>query len=164
MQIVALRIVRNESDAADVVQDAFIQACRGLKAFRAQSQLGTWLHRITVNAALMKLRARRRTHEQSIDEMLPTFAQDGHRNHVRPAWEGAADELLQREEMRMMVRRNIDRLPESYRLVLMLRDIDEMSTDETAAVLKIKPGAVKTRLHRARMALRGLLENELVSA
>ena len=162
MQAVAMRIVQNEQDTQDVLQEAFIQAFRGLGTFRGDSQLGTWLHRITVNAALMRLRSRKRIPEQSIDEMLPAFGDDGHRLNVRSAWDAAADELLQREETCAMVRRSIDRLPEPYRVVLMLRDIEQLSTEEAAEAMSIKPGAVKTRLHRARMALRELLETELV--
>jgi RNA polymerase sigma-70 factor (ECF subfamily) len=160
MLAVAQRLLRNEQDAQDAVQDAFLSAFRSLDQFTGQSQLGTWLHRIVVNAALMKIRSRKRRDECSIEEMLPAFEHDGHRRNPRPAWRDAGDEILERREVRLFVRKKIDQLPEDYRTVLMLRDIEELDTDETANVLGISPGAVKTRLHRARMALRELLDRE----
>ena len=161
MLAVAQRLLRNEDDAHDALQDAFLSAFRSIHQFEGQSQLGTWLHRIVVNASLMKLRARKRRRDCSIEEILPTFDEDGHRRHVRAAWQAESEAILERQELRAVIRRKIDLLPEDYRSVLLLRDIEELNTEETAGVLGISPGAVKTRLHRARMALRGLLETEL---
>src|SRR6266852_2001348 len=94
------RILRNEDDARDAVQDTFLSAFRGLDQFAGQSKLATWLHRIAVNAALMKLRKRRQLHEQSIDHLLPRFSGDGH--HVEPIvpWDTAAERVLERKETR----------------------------------------------------------------
>jgi RNA polymerase sigma-70 factor, ECF subfamily len=162
MLMVARRLLRCESAAADAVQEAFLAAWKALGDFEGGSTLGTWLHRIVVNAALMKLRSVKRRNELSIESMVPTFRDDGHRENVRPAWTTPAETLLQREETRQMIREKINMLPDDYRTVIMLRDIEELDTDATAEALGITAGAVKTRLHRARMALRELLQGELV--
>jgi RNA polymerase sigma-70 factor (ECF subfamily) len=161
MMAAAKRLLRSDDDAADAVQDAFISAFKALDRFEGAARLSTWLHRIAINAALMKLRSRRRRDEVSIESLMPTFLDDGHRLDVRPAWTAPRDDLLQREETRRMVRDKIDQLPDDHRTVLILRDIEMLDTAATAHVLGILSGAVKTRLHRARMALRKLLENEL---
>ncbi|MFO0837393.1 MAG: sigma-70 family RNA polymerase sigma factor [Phycisphaerae bacterium] len=155
---VARRYLALEEDAQDTVQEAFVSAFRAIERFTEQSRLGTWLHRIVVNAALMRLRSRRRHDEQSIDPLLPRFVEDGH--HARPirAWSESASDTATRDEIADRVRRAIDGLPEAYRTVLLMRDIDELDTEETAAILRISPNAVKTRLHRARLALREQLD------
>ena len=157
---VARRILRNEEDAKDAVQEGFIAALSSLDRFEGGSQLSTWLHRIIVNAALMKIRAKRSRPEESIDELLPGFEADGHISVPASEW-APADALVMRDEVCQLVRSSIDRLPESYRTVLLLRDIEELSTEETAQALKITPVAVKVRLHRARQALRTLLDPRL---
>jgi RNA polymerase sigma-70 factor (ECF subfamily) len=158
MLAVARRFLRCEEDSADAVQDAFLAAFRCLDQFQGESTLGTWLHRIVVNSCLSKLRAQSRSRAGLIDDLLPTFDETGH--HSRPVrwWQEQALSRLTREETRSHVRACIDRLPEPYRTVLLLRDIEELDTEQTAHHLGIAPGAVKTRLHRARQALRTLLE------
>jgi RNA polymerase sigma-70 factor (ECF subfamily) len=158
MLAVARRFLRSEEDSADAVQDAFLAAFRGLDSFAANSTLGTWLHRIVVNTCLMKLRPRSRYQQVSMEELLPSFDETGHFTGPVPPWKDEALERLTREELRTQVRACIDRLPDSYRTVLLLRDIEEMDTEQTARHLGIAPGAVKTRLHRARQALRTLVE------
>jgi RNA polymerase sigma-70 factor (ECF subfamily) len=161
MLSVARRYTHNEDDAQDVVQEAFTSAFRALDSFEGSSRLGTWLHTITVRAALMKLRTRRRKPEQSIEELMPDFASDGHRAHPGGGWSASAEELASRREMRQVVRSAIARLPEAYRNVLLLRDIEGLDTHETARMLEISEPLVKTRLHRARQALRELLDRYL---
>jgi RNA polymerase sigma-70 factor (ECF subfamily) len=161
MLAAARRLLGNDEDAQDALQDAFLSAFRSIHQFEGQSRLGTWLHRIAINAALMKLRARKRRRDSSIEELLPSFDEDGHRRNVRAGWQVAGETALERRELCAMVRRKIDLLPRDYRSVILLRDIEELSTEDAATALGITPGAVKTRLHRARMALRGLLEAEL---
>jgi RNA polymerase sigma-70 factor (ECF subfamily) len=156
---VARRLLGNEEDARDAVQDAFLSAFRSLDRFDGQAALGTWLHRIAVNAALTRLRSRRRHPERSIEDLLPTFLEDGHQARPGGDWPDPSA-ALERQETRDAVRRHIDELPADYRTVLVLRDIEELDTDETARLLGLTPGAVKTRLHRARQALRTLLEPE----
>jgi RNA polymerase sigma-70 factor, ECF subfamily len=158
---VARRFLNNEEDARDAVQDAFVSAFRSIQKFEAGSKLSTWLHRIVVNSALMKLRTKRRHPEQDIDSLLPQFEADGHQVRESVDWSPTAEEMVERGEMRELVRKSIDQLPDSYRVVLLMRDIEELSTDETAKALGITGAAVKVRLHRARQALRSLLDKEL---
>jgi RNA polymerase sigma-70 factor (ECF subfamily) len=158
---VAMRFLKNEEDARDAVQDAFISAFRSIQKFEAGATLSTWLHRIVVNSALMRLRTKRRHPEEDIEDLLPRFAADGHQVTESTDWSLSAEEMIQQSETRDMVRRLIDQLPDSYRLVLLMRDIEEMSTEETAAALGITATAVKVRLHRARQALRALLDKEM---
>ena len=137
---VARRFLPAEEDARDAVQEAFVSA---------------------VNAALMKLRTRRRKPEQSIEDLLPGFLEDGHLERPASPWRKNALEGLERDELRVLMHEKIQALPESYRNVLLLRDIEELDTQETAELMGISQGAVKTRLHRARLALRELLEPHL---
>jgi RNA polymerase sigma-70 factor (ECF subfamily) len=158
---VARRIVGNDEEARDVIQDAFLNAFRSLKNFHGDARLSTWLHRIVVNSALMKLRTRKRKPEESIEPLLPAFLADGHYAEKFSSWGEQADAALSRSETQELVRARIDELPESFRTVLVLRDIEGLDTEETARVLDTTPNAVKIRLHRARAALRTLLAPHL---
>jgi RNA polymerase sigma-70 factor (ECF subfamily) len=154
----ARRMLRNEEDARDAVQETFLSAFRGLAGFGGGAQLSTWLHRILINACLMRLRTRRRKAEEPIEALLPRFLEDGHHAVHPPAWAETVDVLLQRREEREFVRAAIERLPASYQTVLLLRDVEELDTAETARAVGLSTAAVKVRLHRARQALRALLE------
>lgn len=158
----ARRLLTSEEDARDALQDGFIQAFRALPGFQEQSRLSTWLHRIVINAALMRLRRRRVRAEESIEPLLPMFAEDGHQAAPASAWfsspDDSAERRLERRETRDLVRAAIARLPVSYRTVVVLRDIEELDTATVAGQLGISENAVKIRLHRARQALRGLLD------
>ena len=147
-----------EEDARDAVQDALLSVTRAIDKFEGGSRLSTWLHRIVVNAALMKLRTRKRRPEQSIEDLLPSFLEDGHAAEPASPWRDTGLESLERQEVRDLVRASIQQLPESYRAVLLLRDIEERDTHEAADLLDITPANVKVRLHRARQALRTLLD------
>jgi len=160
---VARRFTRNDEDARDVVQSAYLSAFRGLNEFEGACQMSTWLHRIVVNTALMHLRSRRRKPEGSIDVLLPDFQQDGHHVEQFSNWCAPADQLLERRQTRATVRACIQRLPDHYREVLILRDIEELSTQEAAEALSMTPTAVKVRLHRARQALSTLLRKQYCS-
>jgi RNA polymerase sigma-70 factor (ECF subfamily) len=116
------------------------------------------LHRIVANAALMKLRTQRRRPETLIDDLLPRFLADGHQAVPAVDWHDAADMALINSESRDLVRQCIQQLPELYRTVLVLRDLEEFDTRSTAQLLEITETVVKTRLHRARLALRTLLD------
>ena len=157
---VARRFTRNEEDAQDVLQSAYLSAFRALGDFEGACQLSTWLHRIVVNTALMVLRSRRRKPEESIEDLLPSFQEDGHHVEQFSEWCAPADQLMERKETRATVRACIEQLPDNYRTVLMLRDIEELSTQEVAERLEMTPTAVKVRLHRARQALSTLLRKE----
>ncbi|MCI0638441.1 MAG: sigma-70 family RNA polymerase sigma factor [Gemmataceae bacterium] len=158
MLTLARRFLHNEDDAADAVQDAFLAAFRALPAFEGNSALATWLHRIIVNGCLMKLRSNARRRTCSIEDLLPTFDTSGHHAHPVAPWSESAYDSLVSEESRAQVRACIDQLPDDYRTVLLLRDIEQLDTEQTAAILGLSHGAVKTRLHRARQALRGLVD------
>lgn len=156
MLAVALRMLRRPADAEDAVQDAFASAFRALPEFEGSASLGTWLHRIVVNACLMKLRFARSRPVVSIEPLLPAFDDTGH--HVRPVpdWHEPGEQL-ERSEVRAQVRECIDQLPDDYRVILLLRDIEGLDTAEAAGRLGISEVAAKVRLHRARQALRSLL-------
>ena len=159
----ARRFLGNEEDARDAVQDAMVSVFKSIGNFESGSMLSTWLHRIVVNASLMKLRTKKRREEIDIEEYLPQFQEDGHQLEPSQPWTESAESMLERDELRAIVRKSIDQLPETYRIVLLLRDIEEMTTEETASILGITPNAVKIRLHRARQALRTLLDGTMKS-
>ena len=160
---VARRMLRDEEAARDAVQDAFLSAFRSLDGFDGQAQLSTWLHRIVVNAALMKIRTRQRRPEQPLEPLLPTFADDGHHAEPVASWSESPERMLEQQETRTIVRAAIAELPETYRVALLLRDIDGLSTREAAVALGISDNALKLRLHRARQALTTLLQKRLGS-
>ncbi|QVL30376.1 sigma-70 family RNA polymerase sigma factor [Telmatocola sphagniphila] len=155
---VARRMLANEEDAQDCVQEAFLQAFRKINEFQERSALGTWLHRILVNAALMKLRSRQRQAVELDENLLPQFDESGHRVGKSANPRSSAEELAVRQEVREQVREKIALLPDAYRLVLVLRDIEGYDTAEAARILEITEVVLKVRLHRARAALKKLLE------
>lgn len=150
----AQRMLGNEEDAKDAVQDAFLSAFRNIHTFDGNSKVSTWLHRIVINASLMKLRTRRRKPAVSIDALLPRFSDEGHMELPIASWREKDDGERYDAETRRRVRDEVENLPDEYRTVIMLRDIEGLDTAEAAAVLNISESAVKTRLHRARQALR----------
>ena len=156
--VVSKRLLSNHEDALEAVQDGFLSAFRSLDSFDGRSQFSTWLHRIIVNASLMKLRSKRRRPEQSIDDLLPTFLADGHQAAPAAPWRRSGYENAEKKELQTIVRSKIELLPDSYRIVLVLRDIEGHDTETVAQMLEISPGSVKVRLHRARQALRTLLD------
>lgn len=158
---VARRLLGNEEDARDAVQEAFLNAFRSIDRFEGGSLLSTWLHRIVVNVSLMKLRRRKRKPEESLDHLLPAFNERGHFVERFASMDEPIDERLSRLEDQAAVRAAIDQLPEHYRTVLLLRDIEGMGTTEVAEQLGITANAAKLRLHRARQALRTLLAPRL---
>jgi len=154
-------IVRNDDDARECLQETFLQAFRAIERFEGRAKVSSWLHRIAVNAALMRLRSRKRKAEASIDDLIPHY--NGSEERIDPAWQQPADSGpdLEAKDRKAIVHEAIAQLPENYRNVVILRDIQELSTDEAAAELNLTPGAVKVRLHRARAALKTLLEPRL---
>jgi len=155
----AMRFVRNETDAQEILQDAFLSAWRNLPAFEGRAQFGSWMYRVTVNAALMLLRSRNRHPEVTVEEVEPTalnnaVAESGQMMRGNADWSQRADEQLQSAEMRKYIQTSVDALPDGLRTVFLLRDVEELSTEDTAELLGLSVPAVKTRLHRARLALR----------
>lgn len=158
MLALARRMLNDRALAEDTVQDAFISAFRGLDSFQQRSSLKTWLHRITVNASLMKLRQLKRLGEQSIDEYQPEFDQYDCRIEAPWSYLVEAEDILENERLRALVIEKIAILPDAYRIVLQFRDIEEYDTGEVAELLDISISNVKVRLHRARAALKKILE------
>ena len=157
----AWRLVGEEGDAKDVLQEAFLAAYRGLPAFRGDSRFSTWLYRIATNAALMHRRARARRPAESLEAFLPRFDENG-RHAAEPAdleAAGRADERLDRELLAEKARAGLERLPDIYRDAFVLRDLEEMTTAEVAELLGIDAAAVRQRVHRARLMLRGYLSD-----
>jgi RNA polymerase sigma-70 factor (ECF subfamily) len=163
MLAVARRFLKDEDLARDAVQDAFLSAFRAIRTFDGHSQLSTWMHRIVVNAALMRIRSRTRRPEQSIEPLLPRFAEDGHHAEPIDSLALSAEQTLERKQVRHLVRQAISELPETYRTVLLMRDIEELSTREAADALGVTENALKLRLHRARQALGTLIRSRLAS-
>ena len=151
----ARRILGNVEDAQDAVQEGLLAAMRGLDRFDGRSRLGTWLFRIVMNHALMALRKRKTTADVDIEDVLPSFTDYGH--HERPVRDLRPETRLETEETRQTVRDHIERLPDSYRIPLILRDIEERPLTDVAELLGISANAVKIRVHRARQALRQTL-------
>jgi RNA polymerase sigma-70 factor (ECF subfamily) len=163
MLAVARRFLRCEQDADDAVQEAFLSAFRSVHRFAGDSRISTWLHRIVINACLMKLRSEKKRTSASIEHLLPAFDDTGHHAGRVTVWSDALQNL-QTSELRARVRDGIGELPEPYRAVLLLRDLEEWTTQETAERLGLTEGTVKVRLHRARQALRTLLDPRLADA
>ncbi len=151
----ARHITGNDEDAEDVLQEAFLKAYENLPGFQGQSKFYTWLVRIAVNEALMKLRRRKTGRVVSLDETIDTGEETMAREIA--VWEDNPEEQYSREELRRILEEAIETLPPLYRTVFVLRDVDELSTEETASALGISVPAVKSRLLRARLQLRDKL-------
>ena len=151
----AFRFVRNETEAKEIVQDTFLLVWRKLDTFKGDSQFGSWLYRVASNTALMRLRAQRRHPEISTEELPVDYLDNyGQVPAAGENWAKRPDDELQSDELRRRIQKAVDELPEIYRTVFLIRDVEGLSTEETAEVLEISIPTVKTRLHRARLALR----------
>ena len=161
LYVMALSMLRNEADAEDAAQEACLKAFRNLATFRADSKFGTWLVSITLNVARNRLRRNRLTQMESLD--IPPEEQ----GHVSPAllrdWREVPSEVLERAEVRRTLQNAIVALPEIYREVFLLRDVEGLSIKEAAETLGVSEASVKVRLHRARTMLQKTLAPELKS-
>ena len=148
----AYGITRNPADAEEVVQDVFLTVVRKGGSFEGQAALATWMYRVTMNAALNRRRGKRRELEVSLEEHLPTYTEDGHRAGDRSDllvdWSRTPEEWVLSGESRRVLEND------HYRAVLVLRDVEELSNEEVASIVGDSLASVKSRLHRARMALR----------
>jgi RNA polymerase sigma-70 factor, ECF subfamily len=155
----ACRLTADDGEAKDVLQETFLAAYRGLPGFRGESRFSTWLYRIATNAALMHRRARARQPAESLEQFLPRF--DGNGIHAAEPADllaaSRADEVLDRKLLAGKAREGLERLPDIYRDAFVLRDLEEMTTAEVADLLAIDAAAVRQRVHRARLMLRGYL-------
>ena len=153
----AIRMLRNQQDAEDALQESFLQVYRGLKSFEGRSNFSTWLYRLATNVCLMKIRHRETEPPGMLplEDFLPR-----HENGEQPTlqeWPEKPEEILLTKESREKMMEALDRLPAEYRAVFVLRDIEGFSNAEAGEALGISVAAVKSRLHRARIALRGML-------
>ena len=161
----AFGITRNARDAEEVLQDVFVTVFRKIGSFEQRAKLGTWLYRVTTNTALNKRRGLAATVEVALDDLLPTYLDDGHRagdrSFLLTDWSETPEEELLAGEGRAALDRALAMLPDGYRAVLVLRDVDGLSTEESADALGESVSSVKSRLHRARMALREVITRSL---
>lgn len=152
LYLTAFSIVKNGTDAEECAQDAVVNAYRNLAKFRGDSKFSTWLVTIVVNEARQKLRKAKRAKEESLDEVI-----EGEEGEYTPApltdWREIPSEALERKELREVLRKAVEELPDIYRQVFTLRDLEEMSVADTAKALGVNENIVKVRLHRARMTL-----------
>lgn len=157
--VMALTLLKNEADAEDAAQEAFLKAFRNLKSFRSESKFSTWLISITLNEARSRLRRKSAVPMESLDE--PSDEQ----GHVSPAllrdWREIPSEAVERLEMRQLLQQAVADIPLIYRETFVLRDMEELSVNETAETLGISVASVKVRLHRARMMLQKRLAPQL---
>src|SRR5262245_14231391 len=165
---VALGITRSHGDAEEVVQDAFLTLFRKIDSFEGRAALGTWLYRVAANGALIKRRGKRAELEVKLEDYLPTFKADGHREGDRTLllsdWSQTPETELLSGEAREILDEGLALLPEHYRAILVLRDVEELPNEQVAEVLGESVSTVKSRLHRARMALREVLTRRLAPA
>lgn len=151
----ALRTTGNRQDAEEVLQDVFWSILRNIDSFRGESKLSTWIYRITMNTALMKLRGRPKSQHIPLEEELgPAMTKDGMIAERLVDWTGLPSDELEHKELAERLEEAINQLPPDYRTVLVLRDIEGVSTEEACEVLNLSVAALKSRLHRARLFLR----------
>jgi len=156
----AYDILQVEADAEEVAQETFLKAFRSLRSFRREAQFSTWLLRITVNEARMRLRKRR---EISLDSLSPNHEETDYTPILLADWREIPAEALLREETRRLLRESIAALPDNYREILTLRDVNGLSTADAAEILGLSQGNAKVRLLRARIMLRDLFVERLRS-
>ena len=157
--VMALSYMRNEADAEDVAQEAIVRAFRKLSSFRAESKFSTWLISITINEARTRLRRQVLIRMESLDQLpdedkglSPALLRD---------WREIPSEAVERDEVRKLIQQAVDQLPDIYREVFLLRDVEELTINEAAEVLHISIPSVKIRLHRAHMMLQKQLASQL---
>jgi len=152
----AVGMMRNREDALDAVQDAFLNVYRKIDSFKGESAFSTWLYKVALNSIYMKLRSRRR-HEpvESLDDHREeAFDPEGQLRVPIRDWSARADEIVLRKELAGVLEEAVAALPEDYRAIFNLRDVEELSNQEVADILGLTLAATKTRLHRARLFLR----------
>jgi RNA polymerase sigma-70 factor (ECF subfamily) len=150
----ALRITGKPEDAQEVTQDVMWTVVRKIDTFKGESALGSWIYRITANAAYQKLRGRRDRDEVSWETLLPAFDGDGHFTEPVRDWSAAFEDPALQAEARERLRRAIDSLPPDYRTAFVLHDMEGLPNPEIAELLSISLPAVKSRVHRSRLFLR----------
>ncbi len=159
---IGLSFTRNPEDAADILQETVLTAYQSLTTLQDDQRVEPWMCRIATNHALMLLRARRRRPEVSMEDVEGRFDEDGHRIGVILAWPASVEDELERRRLAARIPELAECLPETYRAIWTLGDVEQLTMEEIAAILDITVPNVKSRLHRARLALRKLLADELL--
>jgi RNA polymerase sigma-70 factor (ECF subfamily) len=154
---VAARFMGQREEAEEVVQETLLTVFEKIHTFDEKAALSTWLYRIVVNTALMRLRSKARAHEAAMEPIGPAFTAAGEMARDVAEWDLSPEDALLRHEALTVLRQGVDRLPEAYRTVYVLAEIEGLPHQEIATMLELSPGAVKVRLHRARIALREAL-------
>jgi len=150
----AFNMTHNPMDAQDVVQEVLLTIFRKIGTFQGKSAFSSWVYRITLNAVYMKLRSKKKQQTVSLDDMLPNFNHSGyHQDKIRD-WSQNSESLLFSNETREVIQNAVNLLPEKEKVVFVLRDVDELSTERVGEILGLTVPAVKSRLHRARLFLR----------
>jgi RNA polymerase sigma-70 factor (ECF subfamily) len=152
----ALRFTRNQEDAEEVMQDVFTTVYRKIDGFRGQSAFSSWLYRIVVNAAFMKLRKKKQSQTVSMEDLAPAVKQ--YCMERESVTNTHSYNITVTRELQEVLQRAIDKLPDQYRAVFVLRDVDGLSNQETGEILDLSIPAVKSRLHRSRIMLRKRLQ------
>tara|TARA_R110001592_G_scaffold76227_1_gene230218 strand:- start:3054 stop:3710 length:657 start_codon:yes stop_codon:yes gene_type:complete len=164
MYAVAHRFFNADDDARECLQKTFIQVFKNISSFNKNSTLTTWLHRITVNEALMMIRQKKRQNTTSLEEFTQHYNEYGERtvfgDHLSQELGSNIETMFEQKETKLSLNEIIYQLPEKYCNVILLRDIQEISTKETAETLEISEASVKTQLHRARLLLKAILEQK----
>ena len=151
----ARRVTGNREDAEEVLQDVFLTVVQKIETFRGEAKLSTWIYRIATNAALMKLRKRPKVQTLPLEEELgPAMDERGHLAEPVVDWTRLPPDQLERKELVQRIEQAMDQLPEEYRSVFVLRDIEGLSAEEACEVLNLSVAALKSRLHRARLFMR----------
>ena len=141
-------------DAEEVAQDVFLTVFEKIELFRGDSSFTTWLHRVAVNAALMRRRKSKTVRSVSLDEVMPAFNEEGHITVDIADWSEQAGDPVLAQEAKTVIETAVEKLEEKYQTVFVLRDMQAFSSEETAQILELSVPAVKSRLHRARLCLR----------
>jgi RNA polymerase sigma-70 factor (ECF subfamily) len=155
---VAMRFVKNEVEAQDVAQDAFLNVFRKLHTFKGDAALGSWIYRIAVNTSLMRLRKRRRRGEVALENVAPSEEHESEYHDIRSNWHLRGDEVAENRELRQKILEAVESLEPKYQGVFVLKEFEGYSLQEIADEMDLSVPAVKSRLHRARLHLRTLLE------
>lgn len=158
---IAMRFLRRPEEAREIVQEVFEKVVEKIHTFEGDSKLSTWLYRVTVNQALMRLRSEKRHPEVSWEEILPQY-EDGVWNGSGPDWSRLPDEKLQEKESREFLQASLRELPEDYRAAYLLKDVEQLSEEEVCQALNLAKPVMKMRVHRARLFLKKKLEDRFL--
>ena len=152
-------LTQNQMDAQDVAQEVFLTIFRKINTFQGKSAFSSWVYRITLNAVYMKLRSKKKRQTVSLDDAFPNFNKSGYHLEKIRDWSQNSEALLFSKETKEIIQKAVDLLPEKEKIVFILRDVEELSTEKVSEILDLTVPAVKSRLHRARLFLRKKLSN-----